>query len=170
MPSCAQVYKLCMNSVSRPAIPMGTYLSSRDTASPARESSNVYCLCCRYGSGTEDQPDQGTDSLPERPEFPPTSLNLVPAFAADLPQKEGSDILMVAAFLQSFSGLLGLSSVTVDNLLAAGQHLNHFALPVVRFLSCMCLYFAQQTFLLSSDCVLLAATQGSMKHIAPSNI
>jgi hypothetical protein len=46
----------------------------------------------------------------------------VPAFAADLPQKEGSDILMVAAFLQSFSGLLGLSSVTVDNLLAAGQH------------------------------------------------
>jgi len=61
--------------------------------------------------------------LPERPEFPPPSLNLVPAFAADLPQKQGSDILMVAAFLQSFSGLLGLSSVTVDNLLAAGQHL-----------------------------------------------
>lgn len=72
-----------------------------------------------YGSGTEDQPDQGTDSWPVRPEFPPTSLNLVPAFAADLPQKQGSDILMVAAFLQSFSGLLGLSSVTVDNLLAA---------------------------------------------------
>ncbi|KAL0041481.1 hypothetical protein WJX79_004991 [Trebouxia sp. C0005] len=72
-----------------------------------------------YGSGTEDQPDQGTDTSLERPEFPPTSLNLVPAFAADLPQKQGSDMLMVAAFLQSFSGLLGLSPVTVDNLLAA---------------------------------------------------
>lgn len=46
----------------------------------------------------------------------------MPAFAADLPQKQGSDMLMVAAFLQSFSGLLGLSPVTVDNLLAAGQH------------------------------------------------
>ncbi len=76
---------------------------------------------CRYGSGTEDQPDQDTATLPERPEFPPPSLNLVPAFAADLPQKQGSDMLMVCAFLQSFSSLLGLAPVTVDNLLAAGE-------------------------------------------------
>ena len=74
----------------------------------------------RYGSGTEDQPDLGTSMLPERPEFPPPSLNLVPAFAADLPQKQGSDMLVVCAFLQSFSGLLGLTTITVDNLLAAG--------------------------------------------------
>lgn len=72
-----------------------------------------------YGSGTEDQPDHGTSSLPERPEFPPPSLNMVPAFAADLPAKQGSDMLMVCAFLHSFSSLLGLTPMTVDSLLQA---------------------------------------------------
>ena len=76
--------------------------------------------CCRYGSGTEDQPEQRRSNLPERPEFPPPSLNLVPAFASDMPHKEGSDMLTVCAFLHSFSDLLNLPPVTVDSLLAAG--------------------------------------------------
>ena len=77
---------------------------------------------CRYGSGTEDQPSHATNALPERPEFPPSSLNMVPAFAADLPAKQGSDMLMVCAFLHSFSSLLGLAPMTVDNLLQAGKN------------------------------------------------
>ena len=76
--------------------------------------------CCRYGSGTEDQPDQRGSNLPERPEFPAPSLNLVPAFATDLPHKQGSDMLTVCAFLHSFTDLLGLPPVTLDNLLSAG--------------------------------------------------
>ena len=101
----------------------GVLLKSRQL----RASINNKCiryirrLLYRYGSGTEDQPDHGTSSLPERPEFPPPSLNMVPAFAADLPSKQGSDMLMVCAFLHSFSSLLGLTPMSVDSLLQAGQ-------------------------------------------------
>ena len=90
----------------------------------------------RYGSGTEDQPDKQIDTLPERPEFPPPSLNLVPAFAADLPAKQGGDMLMVCAFLHSFGSLLGLSPVTMDDLLAAGIDAAHH---LVCLSLCVCL-------------------------------
>lgn len=76
---------------------------------------------CRYGSGTEDHPAQDNNPLPVRPEFPPPSLHLVPAFAAGLDAKLGADMLMIWTFLHSFGDLLGLPAATLDDLLAAGE-------------------------------------------------
>ena len=115
------------------------------------------CLC-RYGSGTEDQPDKQIDTLPERPEFPPPSLNLVPAFAADLPAKQGGDMLMVCAFLHSFGSLLGLSPVTMDDLLAAGIDAAHH---LVCLSLCVCL---------SACCLYMHAVVAVVSHMVTSNL
>ncbi|KAL3160989.1 hypothetical protein ABBQ38_009378 [Trebouxia sp. C0009 RCD-2024] len=98
------------------------YSSTRDCSDsvlPVTDTAIGAEVLLQYGSGTEDQPDQGGSNLPERPEFPPPSLNLVPAFPADLPHKQGSDMLTVCAFLHSFTDLVGLPPVALDNLLAA---------------------------------------------------
>ena len=113
------------------------------------------CLCCRYGSGTEDQPDQRGSNLPERPEFPPPSLNLVPAFATDLPHKQGSNMLTVCAFLNSFSDLLGLPPVTLDNLLSAGQ-CTCGCCHAVRLELCCCALFVAETSCPGASCVIQA--------------
>lgn len=94
--------------------------------------SELSCAACRYGSGTEDHPDQGSDALPVRPEFPPPGLQLIPAFAPGLDAKLGADMLQAWTFLHSFGDLLGLPAATLDELLAAGEevlfcHSAHFA-------------------------------------------
>ena len=85
--------------------------------------SELGCGACSYGSGTEEQPDQGSDTLPVRPEFPPPSLQLIPAFAPGLDAKLGADMLQAWTFLHCFGDLLGLPAATLDDLLAAGERL-----------------------------------------------
>lgn len=63
--------------------------------------------------GAEATPQPGDDlPPPQRPEFPPPSLGLGPAFAGDGALEGephlGGDVLMVASFLHSFPELLGL--------------------------------------------------------------
>lgn len=61
---------------------------------------------------------------PERPEFPPPSLQLQPAFVDGLTDAMGGDIVFVWNFLNCFGEGLGLPSTSVEALvdaLALGQ-------------------------------------------------
>lgn len=57
--------------------------------------------------------------LPERPPFPPPSVCTQPAFPPELGADLGPEVLAVWAFLHSFGDILGLSSASVEEILAA---------------------------------------------------
>ncbi len=61
---------------------------------------------------------------PQRPEFPPPSLGLVPAFAGQNLDTTafGPDVLMVAGFIHNFSDLFGLRPPPSADQLAQVRH------------------------------------------------
>ncbi|KAG1674622.1 hypothetical protein FOA52_001871 [Chlamydomonas sp. UWO 241] len=68
------------------------------------------------------KPDAEGRAQLARPEFPPSSLALAPAFPPELGNELGAEVLMVWNFLFSFSDLLGFSCPTLDELLASLAH------------------------------------------------
>jgi hypothetical protein len=54
-----------------------------------------------------------------RPEFPPPSLGLKPAFPPELGNELGGEVLMVWNFLYGFSDVLGMHTPSLDSLLHA---------------------------------------------------
>lgn len=73
-------------------------------------------VICRYTSGTEGETKADPPPL-VRPEFPPPSLAFTRLLPHELPDAAGGDLLFIWSFLRSFGDLLGLTTLTVDQLL-----------------------------------------------------
>ena len=73
----------------------------------------------RYTSGT-DAADEANPGDLTRPDFPPEGVHFIPAFAPEVSEALGSDVLMAWAFLRDFGGeVLGLWPISLDELLQA---------------------------------------------------
>uniref|UniRef100_A0A1D1ZYU9 Homeobox domain-containing protein n=2 Tax=Auxenochlorella protothecoides TaxID=3075 RepID=A0A1D1ZYU9_AUXPR len=67
-----------------------------------------------------DPAPEGLPPLPQRPQWPPADVALIPAFPPELGGTEaGPGLLEAWSFLTSFSGELGLEPAPLDSLLAA---------------------------------------------------
>jgi hypothetical protein len=77
-----------------------------------------------------EAPEPGVSSVsvpPEchilsRPPFPPSSLELQPAFPSELGEHLGSEALVIWSFLYSFSDVLGFHAPSLDHLIHSLAH------------------------------------------------